>query len=165
MKDSTYSNTQQAFVGEAKAYFRLQAFARKAQEEGYPQIAALFRAISEAEKVHAEQHLALLEKVKSTEENLKYSFEKESFVNQVSYPEFLRQAWADEERAAIRAFTLARNAEERHAKFYKAALTHMIADRQVSYFVCSNCGWVEESLRPETCPNCQESGELFVQVD
>jgi rubrerythrin len=165
MKNSNYENILQAFVGEAKAFFRLRAFAKKAREEGHPQIASLFRAIAEAEKVHAEQHFALLEKVKSTEENLKYSFEKESFVNEVAYPEFLRQAWANEDHAAIRAFTLARNAEERHAKFYKAALTHMIADREVTYFVCSNCGWVEESAPPETCPNCQKSAEFYFRVD
>ena len=165
MKNLSYDDIQQAFVGEAKAFFRLRAFAKKAQGEGYPRIAALFRAISKAEEVHAEQHFALLEKVKSTQENLKYSFEKESFVNEVAYPELLRQAWADENQVAIRAFTLARNAEERHAKFYKAALTNMIADREVTYFVCSNCGWVEESVRPETCPNCQKTGEFYVQVD
>lgn len=165
MKNSSYDNIQRAFAGEAKAFFRLRAFAKKAREEGYPQIAALFMAISEAEKVHAERHFALLEKVKSTEENLKYSFEKESFVNEVTYPEFLRQAWADEDQAAIRTLTLARNAEERHAKFYKAALTHMIADREVTYLVCSNCGWVEESARPETCPNCGKGGEFYIQVD
>lgn len=165
MKNSSYDNLLQAFVGEAKAYFRLQAFAKKAEEEGYPEIASLFRAVSLSEKVHAEKHYARLETVKSTEENLKYSFEKECFVNQVAYPEFLRQAWADEDQAAIWAFASARNAEERHAKLYKAALTHIIAERAVSYFVCSNCGWVEESLRPETCPNCQKTSEFFVQVD
>lgn len=165
MKNLNYEDIQQAFIGEAKAFFRLRAFAKKAREEGYPQIADLFQAISEAEKVHAEKHFALLENVKSTEDNLKYSFEKESFVNEVAYPELLRQAWADEDPAAIRAFTMARNAEERHAKFYKTALTHMIADRKVTYFVCSNCGWVEESARPQTCPNCQESGEFYSQVD
>ncbi len=165
MKDRSNDNIQRAFTGEAKAYFRLRAFAKKAEEEGYPQIAALFRAISEAEKVHAEKHFALLEKVKSTEENLKDSFEKESFVNEVTYPEFLQQAWAEEEHAAIRALTLARNAEERHAKFYKAALTHMIADREVTYLVCPNCGWVEESARPETCPNCQGSGANYIPVE
>ena len=165
MKNSTSDNITQAFVGEAKAHFRLQAYAKKAEEEGYPQIAALFRTISLAEKVHAQQHFALLEKVKSTEENLKYSFEKECFVNQVAYPEFLRQAWDDGDQAAIWAFTSARNAEERHAKLYKAALANIIAEREVSYFVCSNCGWVEESLRPETCPNCQKTSEFFVQVD
>jgi rubrerythrin len=164
MTRASYENLLEAFVGEAKAYFRLLAFAKKAEEEGYPQIAALFQAISLAEKVHAEQHFSLLEKVKSTEENLKYSFEKETFVNEVAYPQYLRQAWADEDKEAIWAFTSARNAEERHAKLYKAALTHMVADREVAYFVCSNCGWVEESICPEVCPNCGKTSDHCIQV-
>ncbi|MGA7876352.1 MAG: rubrerythrin family protein, partial [Desulfoferrobacter sp.] len=142
MTEATLENLTQAFIGEAKAYFRLKAFADKADEEGYPQIAALFRAIATAESVHAQRHFELLEKVKSTEENLKSSFEKETFVNQVAYPEFLRQAWADEDKKAVWAFTSARNAEERHAKLYKETLTHMVADRETVYFVCTYCGWV-----------------------
>jgi len=71
------------------------AFAKKADEEGYPQVARLFRAVATAEGVHAREHFTLLEKVKSTEENLKSSFEKETFVNEVTYPAFLKDAWAD----------------------------------------------------------------------
>ena len=164
MTKATRDNLKEAFIGEAKAYFRLQAFADRADEEGYPQIAALFRAIATAEGVHAQRHFELLEKVKSTEENLQSSFEKETFVNQVAYPEFLRQAWTDEDKKAVWAFSAARNAEERHAKLYKAALTHMVAERETEYFVCTHCGWVEDGNRPETCPNCQRTSEHFVKV-
>ncbi len=164
MTEATLKNLTQAFIGEAKAYFRLKAFAHKADEEGYPQIAALFRAIATAESVHAQRHFELLEKVKSTEENLKSSFEKETFVNQVAYPEFLRQAWTEEDKEAVWAFTAARNAEERHAKLYKEALTHILADRDTVYFVCTYCGWVEDGNCPETCPNCQRPSEYFVRV-
>ena len=164
MTEKTLENLTQAFIGEAKAYFRLKAFADKADEEGYPQIAALFRAIATAEGVHAQRHFELLDKVKGTEENLKSSFERETFVNRVSYPEFIRQAWADEDKKAVWAFTSARNAEERHAKLYKDALTHMIAERNTVYFVCSYCGWVEDGTRPDICPNCQRPSEYFVSV-
>jgi len=164
MTEATLENLTQAFIGEAKAYFRLKAFADKADEEGYPQIAALFRAIATAESAHAQRHFELLEKVKSTEENLKSSFEKETFVNQVAYPEFLRQAWADEDKKAVWAFTSARNAEERHAKLYKETLTHMVADRETVYFVCTYCGWVEDGICPETCPNCQRPSGYFIRV-
>ena len=70
MTEKTRDNLEKAFVGEAKAYFRLMAFAKKADEEGYPQVALLFRAVATAEGVHAREHFILLEKVKSTEENL-----------------------------------------------------------------------------------------------
>jgi rubrerythrin len=164
MPDKTIENLGQAFVGEAKAYFRLLAFAERAEEEGYPQVASLFRAIALAESVHAKNHFALMERVGTTEENLKQSFEKETFVNEVAYPELLRQAWAAENKQAIWVFTKARNAEERHAKLYKLALSEMVSDRRTAYYVCSVCGWVEDGVRPEVCPNCQSPGSLYREV-
>lgn len=164
MTEETRKNIAQALIGEAKAYFRLQAFAEQADTEGYPQMALLFRAVARAEAVHARQHFALLEQVKSTQENLRYCFEQEEFANRVAYPEFLRQAWAEEDRQAIWAFTSARNADERHAKLYKEALSHMVADRSTVYLVCSHCGWVEDGHRPESCPNCQNPGDSFTEV-
>jgi len=66
-KTKTRENLEIAFVGEIKAYFRLLSFAKKAEEEGYPQIAALFRAVAEAEFVHARNYFSLIEKVGTTE--------------------------------------------------------------------------------------------------
>ncbi len=153
-----------AFTGEARAFFRLQAFAERAEEEGYPQIAALFRAISEAEAVHARNHSRLIEAIGTTEENLRYAFEQESFVNEVAYPELLKAAWAAEDEAAVRHLTWARNAEERHARLYKHALGHMVADRTTTYYVCGHCGWVEDAVLPEACPNCTNPAEDFKAV-
>ncbi len=164
MTDKTRANVEAAFVGEAKAYFRLLAFAGKADEEGYPQVAKLFRAVAAAEAVHAKSHFELLEKVRSTEENLIFSFEKETFVNRVAYPEFLKQAWADEDKLAVWYFTKARNAEERHAHLYKLAISDMASEKETRYFVCSYCGWVETQERPEKCSNCGRAQELYNEV-
>lgn len=160
----TKENLYQAFFGEAKAYFRLLAFAKKADEEGYPQMASLFRAIAEAEKVHAANGFALLDKVGTTEENLRSSFEKENFVNDVAYPAFLKQAWAENDKNAIWTFTKARNAEERHAKLYKYAIAEMANDKKTVYYVCGNCGWVEDGQCPESCPNCQSPAEQYLEI-
>ncbi len=160
----TPKNLMQAFAGEAKAYFRLLAFAGKADEEGYPQIAGLFRAIATAESAHARNHFALLESVGTTEENLKRSFEKETFVNDVAYPQFLKDAWAEEDNNAIWFLTRARNSEERHAGLYKQALVDMMSDRKPDYYVCSYCGWVEEGKPPEKCPNCTNPAEYYQKV-
>lgn len=154
----------EAFVGEARAYFRLLSFAERADEEGYPQIARLFRAIAEAERVHARNHASLLDEVRSTEENLQAAFRSESFVNEVAYPELLKEAWALDDKAAIWVLTSARNAEERHARLYKMALQDMIADRMAVYFVCGNCGWVADGAAPDKCPNCGKSSEMFREV-
>jgi rubrerythrin len=164
MTEATLRNVEAAFVGEAKAHFRLLAFAGKADEEGYPQVARLFRAVAAAEAAHAKSHFELLEKIHSTEENLKLSFEKETFVNQVAYPEFLKQAWADEDNLSIWYFTKARNAEERHAHLYKLAISDMASEKETKYFVCSYCGWVETLSRPERCPNCGRAPELYDEI-
>ena len=123
-----------------------------------------FASIAAAEAVHAKSHFELLEKVRSTEENLKLSFEKETFVNEVAYPAFLKQAWADEDKLSIWYFTKARNAEERHAHLYKLAISDMASDKETQYFVCSYCGWVETLARPEKCPNCGRAPELYNEI-
>jgi rubrerythrin len=156
---------KEAFSGEARAYFRLLRFAEKAEEEGYEQIARLFRAVAEAEKVHARNHSALLEQVGSTQENLEAAFQTETFANQVAYPRLLKEAWALEDKAAIWFLTTARNAEERHASLYKQALNNLVADRVSTYYMCRHCGWIEESSPPETCPNCGKPKSFFETVE
>jgi len=166
MEEQTQRNVYEAFVGEAKAYHRLLAFARKADEEGYPQVARLFRAVAAAEGVHAERHLRLLGEaiVQSTEENLQSSFERESSVNQVYYPQFIRQAEEEGERAAALTFGQARDVEEGHAALYKRALSAMLRDETHDYYVCPVCGYVAERESPAQCPICGAKRELFRQV-
>ncbi len=164
MTEQTRKNVEAAFIGEAKAHFRLLAFAGRAEEEGYPQVARLFRAVAAAEAVHAKSHFELLERVQTTEENLKFSFEKETFVNRVAYPAFLKQATADEDKQAFWYFTKARNTEEGHAHLYKLAISDMVSDKDTKYFVCSYCGWVETLMRPEQCSNCERGSEFYSEI-
>jgi rubrerythrin len=166
MGKKTHKNLYDAFVGEAKAHHRLLAFARKAEEEDYPQIAKLFRAVATAEGIHAERHLRLLGEavVKSTDENLQSSFNRETTVNQVYYPQFIREAEEEGERAAALTFSQARDVEEVHAKLYKQALGAMIRDEIQDYYVCSVCGFIAEGEAPDECPICGAKKEQFVQV-
>ncbi len=166
MGEKTRSNLYEAFVGEAKAYHRLLAFARKADEQGFAQIAKLFRAVAAAEGVHAERHLRLLGDaiVKDTEENLKYSFQQETTVNQVYYPQFIKDAAEEDEKAAQVTFSHARDVEEGHAKLYKRALNAMLRDEDHDYHVCEVCGYVSEREAPERCPICNAKREKFRQV-
>lgn len=163
MGDRTRNNIYLAFVGEAKAYHRLLAFARRADEEGYIQIAKLFRAIAAAEGVHAERHLRLMGEavVKSTEENLRSSFERETTVNQVYYPQFIREAEEEGEQAAALSFSQARDVEEGHAALYKRALNTMLRDEVHDYYVCQVCGYVAEREPPDLCPICNAKRERF----
>ncbi len=158
-------NLKTAFVGEAKACLRLLGYAEKAEQEGYTQMAKLFRAISAAEKVHALKHLRLLEIVKSTEENLKASFESEISVSENIYPEFIRVAEEEGHKAASISFSHARDAESFHAKLYKNAIDHMIEEKETSYHVCLVCGYVVDGQPPDNCPICNAPREKFEQVD
>lgn len=166
MSDKTKRNVYEAFVGEAKAHHRLLAFARKAEDEGYDQVAKLFRAVAAAEGIHAERHLRLMGDavIRSTEENLEYSFEQETTVNQVYYPKFIQAAEAEGEAAAAVTFKDARDVEERHADLYKHALGAMLRDERHDYHVCQVCGYVAERRPPDTCPVCGAKGEQFRAV-
>lgn len=163
MDKRTNENLYTAFVGEAKAHHRLLAFARKAEEEGYDQVAKLFRAVANAEGIHAERHLRLLGEavVRSTERNLEYSFEQETTVNQVYYPEFIREAEGEGESAAVVTFKHARDVEERHAELYKRALGAMLREETHDYHVCQVCGYVAEREAPDECPVCSAKRDHF----
>ncbi len=59
---------KEAFAGESQANRKYLAYAAKAEQEGYPQAARLFRAAAEAETVHAHNHLKALKAINSTKE-------------------------------------------------------------------------------------------------
>ena len=165
MEKRTEKNLEEAFLGEAKAHFRLKAFAARAEVDGYPAIARLFRAVSEAEGIHASSHFALLDRAVDTQENLRASFEKETFVNEVAYPKFLKEAWAEEEKEAVWLLTKARNVEERHARLYRTALSRMTVDTPPVDYLCGRCGWITEGLAPDACPNCDGPKQDHRRVD
>ena len=166
MSDKTQENLYTAFVGEAKAHHRLLAFARKAENEGYEQVAKLFRAVASAEGVHAERHLRLLGEavVRSTEENLQYSFEQETTVNEMYYPAFIQEAEGEEETEAVVTFKQARDVEERHAALYKRALNAMLREETHDYYVCQVCGYIAEREPADECPVCGARREKFRPV-
>lgn len=161
----TEQNLKIAYVGEAKACLRLLAYAEKAEQEGYPQMAHLFRAISAAERVHALKNLRLMKAVETTEENLKKSFERETTVSENYYPAFIQVADEEGHKAARIAFSQARDAEGFHAKLYKNAIEHMLDERQTSYHVCTVCGYVADGQAPDLCPVCNAPRDKFEQVE
>ena len=167
MKKQTKENVRAAFLGEAKAYFRLLAFAEKAEEEEVPQIALLFRAIAEAEKIHALRHLALVRDivVKDTDTNLEKSFKREKSVSENIYPDLIKTAEEEGEKAAALAFSQARDAEAVHMKLYERAIYHLINDRMKAYHVCEVCGYVTDKKIPDACPVCAAHGDKFRTIE
>lgn len=167
MKEKTQKNVYDAFIGEAKAYFRLLAYAEKAEEEDVPQIALLFRAIAEAERVHATRNLNLAKDliVKDTDTNLMKSFEREKTVSENAYPEFIKDAEEEGEKSIAIAFSQSRDAETYHAKLYERAIYHVIKDAVTTYHICQVCGYVSDNKLPDKCPVCGAPKEKFKSVE
>lgn len=161
----TEKNLYDAFVGEAKASLRLLGYAEKAAQEDYPAVAKLFRAIAQAEQIHAVKHLRQLNIIASTEENLQAAFESENTVSENVYPPMIAQAEVDGDRAAVIGFSHARDAEEVHAKLYKKVIGHMVAEEEPTYYVCKVCGYVVDGDPPDKCPVCNATKKAFVEVE
>lgn len=165
MTDKTEKNLAYAFAAESKASARNATFAKKADMEGYHQIAHLFRAVSEAESVHARRYLMLMRgKIGSTEENLEIAFRNEIKANVEEYPKLIEAAAAESHKAALKAFSHSRDVESQHADLYKKAINDMIAERETEYYVCQVCGYISEDEAPDKCPICGAVTEKFKPI-
>ena len=85
----TFEHLMAAFAGESQANRRYLAYAKKADEDGFAQVARLFRAAAAAETVHALTHLRTAGQVKSTAENLQEAISGENYESSVMYPDFV----------------------------------------------------------------------------
>ncbi len=162
MDDRIRNAIHQAYTGESKASLRLKVFAEKAEQEGYPQLAKLFRVISFSEELHGKRALRLLREIKSTEENLAASFESEEKVAGVAYDQFIKFAEEAGDRAASLYFSQSRDVEEVHARLYKNAMDHVLEERETTYYVCDVCGFVSDGVPLDECPVCGAKKERFV---
>ncbi len=166
MGEKTEKNLALAFAAESKASARNSVFALKAEQDGFPQIARLFRAVSEAEAVHARRYLRLMRgKIGTTEENLKTAFEKEIQANVQEYPPLIREASAEGLEVVKKAFSESRDVESRHAELYKRALNDLLSEKATAYHVCQVCGYVAEDQAPQRCPVCGAVSEKFKPMD
>jgi rubrerythrin len=135
----------------------------KAEQEGYSQVAKLFRAIAEAEAVHAFNHFRLLGAVSGTQDNLESAFERENLAAS-TYPQFIRDANEEGNTGVATALGYSRDVEKGHAKLYKKALAHMMAREETEYYVCQVCGHVSDGVLPDVCPICGAPKEKFRKV-
>jgi len=166
MSEKTEKNLAYAFAAESKAAIRNDAFAKKADMEGYTQIARLFRAVSDAESVHARKYLLLMRgKVGTTEENLDTAFHNEIKANVEEYPKLIKDASDEGHKGALQSFSHARDVESGHAGLYRKAMSDMLAERETKYYVCQVCGYINEDLAPENCPVCGAVKSKFKLVE
>jgi rubrerythrin len=164
MKETTEANLKDAFAGESQAHLKYMVFADRAEREGLPNIARLFRAASFSEQIHAANHLKALG-VGKTAENLEVALGGETFEITTMYPEYMQTAEQDDERRALQSMHDAMEAEKVHAGLYARAKASVTAGADivvVPIFVCPVCGFTMEGEAPERCPVCSAPKAKFL---
>jgi rubrerythrin len=162
----TMDDLNAAFAGESQANRRYTAFARKADEEGFKQVARLFRAVAHGETIHALNHFKVLGGVQSTRENLRTAIAGEHYEVVTMYPDFMKDAQAEDNKPANTTFDRAWDVEKVHEKLYTEALDSLDGKQteEFDYYVCPVCGYVHARSAPERCPVCQTLGSRFEKM-
>ena len=164
---STTENLQDAFAGESQANRKYLAFAKKAEQDGYPQVAKLFRAAAEAETVHAHAHFRVMGGIKDTAANLQTAIDGEGFEFQEMYPGYVAEAEAEGNKAAAYSFKNALAVEEIHHGLYSKALETVKSGSDLpakKIYVCEICGNTVEGQAPDSCPVCKAAREKFKEI-
>jgi len=165
---STDDNLKEAFAGESQANRKYLAFARRADQEGRPQIARLFRAAAAAETIHAHAHFDVMGGVRSTKDNLQHAIAGEGFEFEQMYPRFVAQAEQESNPAAAQSFANAMAVERIHHALYTEALEALRAGGDLPgapMYVCPVCGNTVAGKPPATCPICATPRDRFIHVE
>jgi rubrerythrin len=168
MAYQTENNLQEAFGGESKANRRYVFFAEKADKEGHPQVARLFRAVAEAETVHARNHLNAMDAIGSTRDNLMAASigEHQEFTGM--YPHFIEVAKQEMNERAERTFDWANKVEKIHYGYFEAALKSVKEGKKpedATYYVCQVCGNTVTGSPPDKCPICGSAARVFKKME
>lgn len=179
MNGMTAQNLRSAFGGESQAHMRYKVWADKAEKDGFPNVARLFKAISFAEEVHAKGHFRVLKEeagdfavtagagfgIGSTSENLEAARNGEMSEVEQMYPAFIAVAEMQGEKAAVKSMKAALEAEKLHAELYAEAKKAVDAGKDADFaeiYVCPVCGYVVANNAPDKCPICGAKKESFI---
>jgi rubrerythrin len=163
----TDENLKAAFAGESQANRMYLAFAKAADQEGFPQIAKLFRAAAEAETTHAHNHLRVLGQVKSTADNLGTAVSGETYEFESMYPQFIEDAKKESNKKAIQSFEMANKVEQIHAGLYQKAIDAIKTKNDLpkaDIYVCPVCGNTFDGKVPDDCPICGTPKAEFTKI-
>jgi len=163
---TTRDNLKAAFAGESQANRKYLAFAKKAEQEGFGNVARLFRTAAEAETIHALGHLEALDAVGSTLDNVRAAMGGETYEYTEMYPPMVEQAKADNHSAG-RMFAYDLKVEAVHAKLYSMAQEALKLGQDltsVDFYLCPVCGNIEIGKPPRVCPICGANGERFIRM-
>jgi len=166
MHKMTEANLEAAFAGESQAHMKYLVFADRAERDGFPEVARLFRAVAFAERVHATSHFRTLGHIDQTVNNLAAAIGGETYEVEEMYPAFKAVAEVQDEKAALRSNTWAMEAEKVHAGLYEKARQAVLAGSDVKLgdiWICETCGWTVEGEPPDKCPLCGALREKFVK--
>ena len=154
-----------AFAGESQANRKYLAFAKKADQEGFKQVAKLFRAAAEAETVHAHNHLGAMGGIKSTRENLEEALNGEVYEFQKMYPAMIEDC---EERRPTKRRNRPSPSRTRWRRSTRTSTRRPSIDlgknAETDYYVCQVCGNTVEGAAPDKCPICGAAQDI-VQED
>ncbi len=172
---TTLENLKAAVNGETGASAKYAAFAKAADEQGYPQLAGLFRATSAAEQIHIGLEAGLIEKVEpdfqrptapaaeahQTDVNLIQGALGEIYETSDMYPSFIAKAVEEGDNAAVMVFTRAKLAEAVHAELYLDAYNNISCPDDDKYYLCPICGYIHKGSDFEKCPICWCPADKF----
>ncbi len=158
----TLENLMAAFAGESQANRKYLAYSKKAEAEGRKNAAKLFKAASDAETLHALKEFEVAGKIGTTADNLKDAVMGETHEYKEMYPDFVKTAEAEGNKAAIAILNMAMKAEEVHARLYQEVLENLDENEEVFYYLCPVCGNIEKAV-PEKCSICGVPGGKFIK--
>lgn len=165
MPEEIRNNMARAFGEESKAAARNAAFALKAEQEGFSELAKLFRAVADAEAIHARRFLLIMRgKIGNTKENLAAALHSESYAAEEAYPPMVEKA-RQGSTAVKKAFIQSMKTDGEHAGLYRDAMKDMLKGRAVTYYVCQICGHIHLGALPEHCPVCKAVPTRFKKVE
>ena len=167
----TEENLRHALAGESEARAKYVKWAGAATKEGHQAIGRIFLETAENEYEHSAMIMKLLGMVGSTEENLKTAYDGETHEWTSMYPQFLKEAKAEKNEAAVKFFEHVIRIEQHHAKRYKLLMARLKngklykSDKEEIWF-CTNCGYMHKGKEaPGTCPNCLHPQGYFKRTD
>lgn len=164
---TTLDDLKEAFAGESQANRRYLAYAEKAEDEGFPGVGKLFRAVAAAETIHAHAHLKAMGGVAATLANLADAMAGEKHEFTEMYPPMLARAEAEGNRKAARSMRFALEVEKVHHDLFEKAHAAVAAGTDLAdptLRVCPICGHTVIGEAPDSCPVCGCKGERFDEI-
>ncbi len=180
VRPATAVNLAQAVAIEVESWHRHLASADRAEAEGRPQIARLFRAAARSEEIQARFHCGLMgaeppaastpeaARVGTTLENVTAALEADTSKQTDLYARMKMEAAKEESTKVQDVFFMAKRAAEARACLFSAALDRLTAGADMreidAFFACSLCGALDFFAPPDGCYGCGTSAARFVSV-